>query len=300
METNCQRAIKNALQVLAVVKEAKSPESEKELGERLIVGERATTEATGTSKAQSEDRGKKESGSGRGGVSVPSQETSSSNGSASDTQRNGGRVSPGGDSQPIHAGIHNSSVRENNTDESIGGDPCYVMLGEASGGCALPDRARKDELQRGSQLGEIDDGRSTGLVDETDSVSTIQGSSDHDYSSGTIEKKVKKPPMSAVSDDMEEQDVREALGAPPAVRPRRLTNLDHALASTPSSSTSREGIKRGHRREYNFVWTDEGFNVESWCNPICARIRSLPRREKCTCGECPKFCAECALDLPSN
>nr|WHO55989.1 V protein [Respirovirus bovis] len=59
--------------------------------------------------------------------------------------------------------------------------------------------------------------------------------------------------------------------------------------------------KRGHRREHSIYRKGDYIITESWCNPICSKIRPIPRQESCVCGECPKQCRYCIKDrLPSR
>nr|DAZ91193.1 TPA_asm: V protein [Raton olivaceo morbillivirus] len=77
---------------------------------------------------------------------------------------------------------------------------------------------------------------------------------------------------------------------------RRL-HLPSERTSTPHPGTEDSTKKRGgHRREYDFIWTSDGVLVRSWCNPICAPVKQVPIREKCSCGTCPTVCEECISD----
>ncbi|UQM99530.1 V protein [denwin virus] len=51
-------------------------------------------------------------------------------------------------------------------------------------------------------------------------------------------------------------------------------------------------IKKGHRREYSLSWDGSEIQVEEWCNPTCAPIRTEPVREECTCYQCPPECSQ--------
>uniref|UniRef100_A0AAU7E4P4 Phosphoprotein n=1 Tax=Otomys rat paramyxovirus TaxID=3141898 RepID=A0AAU7E4P4_9MONO len=251
METNCQKAIKDALKILAVVKETKSPQSEEELRERIITGERDKPETPITSETPGKDGNQEESRSSRGGTPVKGSETSTSYGFITDTERDGSRVQTSNAREPISDGIHNTAVRKDNFNEGIGGDPCYVMLGEASRGCLVPDRLREGELPGSGALGEDDDGGPTGLIRAHSGYAA--GEFNREMTNEKKETKdreesgedIKKIDDSSVMDNMNTDDIKEALGAPPTARPRRLTNLDAAVASSPSITFSRDNIKRG-------------------------------------------------------
>nr|WIU81477.1 V protein [Niviventer confucianus morbillivirus] len=85
-------------------------------------------------------------------------------------------------------------------------------------------------------------------------------------------------------------------GTKPKAARKRLP-LPASNSSSPQTQPA-QSIKKGHRREYDFVWDHDGVLVYSWCNPICAKIRPLPIRERCTCGECPDQCSDCEGDSP--
>ncbi|AAQ23988.1 V protein [Mossman virus] len=293
METNCQKDIKNALQILAVAKETQSPKSEEELRERLDISGVTTTASTDTVEAESQDRSEKEPGSGRSGEEQQSSASSSSVGFTQYAEGDGDGVSDGGANGSISTRVFYSTVCENNPDESLGRSSCYVMLGKAGGIEPVPNTAGDRESTRSNQLGEDDDAGQSGLT----SARALESGTQSDEPVVKPKRKNKKSPMneSAVDENMREEDIKEAFGMNPQPRARRLTGLEAAASTLPSIVVHKEQTKRGHRREYNFVWTDSGFRVEAWCNPICSRIRNLPRREKCRCGWCPKECPECAL-----
>nr|WHS26612.1 V protein [Respirovirus bovis] len=62
-----------------------------------------------------------------------------------------------------------------------------------------------------------------------------------------------------------------------------------------STEDERRG-KKGHRREHSIYRKGDYIITESWCNPICSKIRPVPRQESCMCGECPKQCRYCIED----
>ncbi|AAF63742.1 V protein [Salem virus] len=91
-------------------------------------------------------------------------------------------------------------------------------------------------------------------------------------------------------------DLEESLSLQPA--PINEEALPSTSTGAPENGDKQEAIKKGsrHRREYSIIWDSEGIQIESWCNPVCSKVRSTPRREKCRCGKCPARCSECGDD----
>ncbi|UQM99577.1 V protein [denestis virus] len=303
METKCQQDIKNALQIVAVAKETSSPQTKESLIQRLTIQPLGGETAIGQSGSESSSRGEKESRPGGSRETMSSQEARSGSRNPLPAKRSRKGVSRSSSQSPDQSGVFDSSIRENNPDEGNGRSSGELSLDEASGGIHMHHTSGEGEPKRGDELGEDDDGGSGSYID----VNEIE----HPKSESDDEEEVEifsKPPgpkpdevvgvsvnaaRTAVDDTMSTQDIKEALGDPLAPRPKRLTGIGAAAASLPSSSSGKDPIKRGHRREYNFIWTTGGFMVESWCNPTCSRIKALPTREKCKCGKCPKFCPQC-------
>ncbi|UQM99548.1 V protein [Gierle apodemus virus] len=104
---------------------------------------------------------------------------------------------------------------------------------------------------------------------------------------------LKRQDISVASDE----DIIKLVGTPgvkPVPSARRL-NLPRVVDESPGP-VPRALTKKGHRREYDFVWDHQGLLVKSWCNPVCAPIRPRPTHEQCRCGECPAECSECEED----
>ncbi|ACL97355.1 V protein [Nariva virus] len=265
METNGQKVIRDALQVLAVVKETDSPTTENQCGRRLSVQGVTTQTSTTDPETKGESGSEEESGSGWGGEGNSSQEASGSNQLVDNAERYGEGESKGPQGPGGFDGVHDSPVRQDHPDEGIRREPCYVLLGAASGGAYLSESEGEGSPTRGSPVGESGDA------------------------------KVIAPPNrgSTINDNPSCDDVKESLGFISQPKPRRLTGIDTSTDTGTPIPPPRDYTKRGHRREYSLTWTDCGFLVESWCNPVCARVTPLPRRESCKCGKCPVFCPEC-------
>ncbi|UQM99585.1 V protein [denalis virus] len=303
METKCQSDIRDALQILAVAKETPSPTTKEHLIQRLSTDSTPRTPGGINRGCEGEDRGQEEPGScGTGEI----KQGSNSGPGLTDPgsiKRSGKGLSSTNSKNNNEPGIQHPSVCQDDPNEDNGGSSNQLNMGETSRGVHMHYLSREGKSDGGCKLGEDDDQGSGSYVDveeienpkseseEEEEVEIFNRSSNQPKHQDKHESNTNQ--SSAVVDSMTDQDIREALGAPAAPRPKRLTGLGAAASSLPSSTGGKDLIKRGHRREYNFIWTQEGFMVESWCNPTCARIKALPTRERCRCRQCPRYCPQC-------
>nr|QIM74016.1 phosphoprotein [Paramyxoviridae sp.] len=243
METNCQRDIKNALQVLAVVKETQSPKSEEELRERLDISGVTTTSSSDSGTPKSEDRSEAQSRPSGGGEEQQSSTPGISIGFTEHIEGDGNGVSTGGSDGTVSAGVFYTTVCENNPDEGVRGSSCYVMLGKAGGIEPVPDSAGDREPSGSNPVGEDDDAGQSGVTVTENNQPTI-----------TTGDPVVKPKRrlknipeqeTAVDENMKEEDIKEAFGMATQPRPRRLTGLETAASSLPSIIVHKDQTKRG-------------------------------------------------------
>nr|WPV62657.1 MAG: phosphoprotein [Jingmen rodent narmovirus 1] len=247
METNVQREIKDALKVLAVIKETPSPDKEEELGKRIRIDGVTTESSEDSQPSESPRNDQKKSGPGRGGEQHKGSEAGSGTGSPKHPKGNGVRISDGGTSEPIYDGVFNITVCENNPDESVRGDPCYVMLGETGGGKPMPELNRDRKFEGSLTVGKDDDGGQPRIV-----ISQPDPAVKHKkpprltkQTKATTDTDDPNAGSSAVDDSMTPDDIREAFGDGSKPRNRRLGNLEHASASLPAIVVNKDPIKRG-------------------------------------------------------
>ncbi|ACL97354.1 phosphoprotein [Nariva virus] len=217
METNGQKVIRDALQVLAVVKETDSPTTENQCGRRLSVQGVTTQTSTTDPETKGESGSEEESGSGWGGEGNSSQEASGSNQLVDNAERYGEGESKGPQGPGGFDGVHDSPVRQDHPDEGIRREPCYVLLGAASGGAYLSESEGEGSPTRGSPVGESGDA------------------------------KVIAPPNrgSTINDNPSCDDVKESLGFISQPKPRRLTGIDTSTDTGTPIPPPRDYTKRG-------------------------------------------------------
>ncbi|AAD28696.2 nonstructural protein V [Tupaia paramyxovirus] len=182
------------------------------------------------------------------------------------------------------SGLQSGAAGKNPTPDGEGGDTCNRELDQHSDGDGHSNTEGASSDLASIQPCQTDDApcSSTSYLDEEDEPAVRPKT--QCKQSGLIESKEDEDGMLS---ELHEQHKG---------RSKRLSALGRVNSSPIPSPRPDELLKKGHRREYSMVWSNDGVFIESWCNPMCARIRPLPIREICVCGRCPLKCSKCLLD----